>query len=351
VVQSNSYSLNDAWHFTDGLALARGPFDLGAGQSVTVHLMVDVIAGTPGQNLTNTAEAVDARFGARAAGSAILPIQAGAASPTMTPSPTPSPSPGATPNPTATPAAAFVVSLVRDQGQAWLGGNDLRFSVNITQTAGVAINDLVLRFFSDIAEQNQFLDVVEPNTLLGPSDAMSPAAWRLVTGGIDGGVDMGTLALAPGASLASPRRIFTKVMGGEGTTLTSQVVVSSAALGLAVTTSAQTYIAFGPPDTPTPASIGPGSPTPIAEQGRITAYPQPAAGQLCFSYYAPGPGPLILQIYNVAFQLVGELKEEAQGGQVESTCSDVSGLAPGVYYYRAQVGGYRFPAGQFGIAR
>ncbi len=564
-LQGDDYLFNDAWRLTAGSALARGPFTLGVGQSVTLSLVVNLVSGTPGENLTNTAQAVDALFGQSWEDDAVIPILSGAAtstpsstisptfsvsptfsatrtvspshtptaSPTSTPSdtatatetatpsstatpsatpsrtpfpvlslakaanpsfvasagdqityvltlsnngslaassvsvwdslpfnatflsgpgstyasgvvswtlpslapagsasftftasftgsglqvdnlasadasnqsrvdsnlsnvgvgaaltttntptrtasptatptlspsdtptasptatasstPTASPSPTITVSPTAsqTPAPLNVlVSLVRDQGQAWLGGSDFRFTVNITNTAAVNLTDTVITFLSDVGHDNQFLDVVEPNLLLGPLDAMSPVAWRLFTGGIDAGVDMGPLGIAAGGFLGSPRRIFAKVVGGQGTTLTSKVMVSSAYYGLAVSATVQTYIEFGPPATPTPAVVPSNTPTPIAAEGKIVAYPQPAKDNLCFDYHAPKAGSLKITVYNAAFHLVAEVKDEALGGLLESSCVDISGMAPGVYFYQAKVGDYAFPLGQFGIAR
>jgi uncharacterized repeat protein (TIGR01451 family) len=349
-VQEDSYASNDAWRFTDGLALARGPFDLAAGQSFTVNLVVKVAFSSPGQNLSNTAQAVDAFFGQAAFGSAVVPMQAGEASPTA--SPTPSPVISASPTPFQTPVPPpLSLSFVRDQGQPWIGGTDLRFSMNVVNNTGAGVNDLVLGFNSDLEHQNQFLDFVEPNTLLGPSDPISPVAWRLYSGGIDTGVDMGTLSVAAGASLASPRRIFTTVMGGQGGTITSQVVLSSASLGLAVTATVEVYISDGPPSTPA-ALVQPSStPSPVAGLGRIVAYPQPASDHLCFAFHAPAGGELRIQVYNAAFQLAAEFKSSATGFTQEDTCADIRGLAPGVYFYRAEVAGFAFPTGQFGIAR
>jgi hypothetical protein len=247
--------------------------------------------------------------------------------------------------------AALKLSLVRDQGQAWVGGTDLRFSINITHTAGAAVNDIVLRFQSDLANQNQFLDFLEPNTLLGPGDPMSPVAWRLAAVGIDQGLDMGLLSVAAGSFLASPRRVFVKVMGGQGTTLTSEVLLSSATFGLALSATVQTYIDFGPQDTPTPFVAPGGTATPVAGEGRIMAYPQPAGDELCFAFHSPQAGQLSLRIFNAALQLAGEIDEQAVGGRMEERCYDIRGLAAGVYLYQAKVGSFSFPPGQFGIAR
>jgi hypothetical protein len=36
---------------------------------------------------------------------------------------------------------------------------------------------------------------------------------------------------------------------------------------------------------------------------------------------------------------------------METSCVDISGMAPGVYFYKAKVGDSAFPMQQFGIAR
>ena len=62
-------------------------------------------------------------------------------------------------------------------------------------------------------------------------------------------------------------------------------------------------------------------------------------------------GRLSIKIYNIAVQLVAEIDDSAAGGVYESSCVDISGIAPGVYLYKASAGNYSFPMGQFGIAR
>jgi hypothetical protein len=110
-----------------------------------------------------------------------------------------------------------------------------------------------------------------------------------------------------------------------------------------------------PLHTPTPAvpSTPTITPTPIVATGRMAAYPQPAKDRVCFDYIAPAgtEADLTLELYNLAFQKVAEIVDRAQAGVLQTTCADLSGLAPGLYLVRARQGSYRYPTLKFGIVR
>jgi hypothetical protein len=89
----------------------------------------------------------------------------------------------------------------------------------------------------------------------------------------------------------------------------------------------------------------------VVSEGKIVTYPQPAKDTMCFAYHAATGGKLEITMYNSAFQLVGRVQDTAVGGMMETSCVDISGMAPGVYFYKAKVGDSAFPMQQFGIAR
>lgn len=270
-------------------------------------------------------------------------------SPTSTVSATNTRSPSATA--TVTPALgppqpAFTLHL--DRGDLWFGGNELRYTFSVTNTAGSPVDDLTLVFDSDLNSGNIGMSVGNSPNFTG---VKGPASWGPVSF-VDPskGVIMGPMLVNSGASLSFPvRRIFSQVLGPAiDTTITARAVLSSAGFGFAITRTVSSYIrAMAPSPTPQPSITS----TPIAFMGQMACYPQPARDQLCFGYQAPAGGELRIRIYNIAMQLVAELKDSSQGGFLERSCADVSGIAPGVYFYRATAGGYAFPLGQFGIAR
>ena len=119
---------------------------------------------------------------------------------------------------------------------------------------------------------------------------------------------------------------------------------------MALTRTVDTFILEGAPTPPEQATR---TPTPIAGEGEILCYPQPAKDQLCFAYQvAAGRGAALnIKVYDLGAHMVAEVKDNAAGGRLEQTCVDISRLAPGVYFYRAAVGSFEFPLGQFGVAR
>ncbi len=282
---------------------------------------------------------------------------------THTPSPTSTATPTATPSftDTATPTVTATVtqtsvppsltlSMVRDQGDGWPGGNDLRFSITLGNGAGSPpATDLFLRFDSDPFTGNNDLDVQASsgNNLGEPSDPLSTLYWKKASVSASQGVLRGYFSLAGGQ--VTSRSIFTKVLNdGVGRTITSRAVLSSDAFGLAVTATVQTYIFCC---APVLGTLPTNTPTPVASLGKIISYPQPAKNNLCFAYHAPAAGAVKILVYNMAFQLVATIKDTAMGGMLENSCVDISNMAPGVYMYKASAGDFVFPMGQFGVAR
>jgi uncharacterized repeat protein (TIGR01451 family) len=279
---------------------------------------------------------------------------------TYTNSPTPSASPTTTPSPTATvtpvpiPPHLFL-TLTQNQGQPWVGGQDLGFGISFGSLTGCACapaTDLLLTFYGDVTspDQNE-LDVVQGMSqqgLGGPGDPTKNFYWRYPYPNSPSIIVTGLFGLAPG-SPAIPRQVYAHVQAiAVNQPITSQVVLSSAAWGLALTATVSTYISSLPP-TPTP--IPSATATPVAQLGKVVAYPQPAHDTVCIAYYAPGPGPLQIEVFNAAFKRVAVITDTAQGGHMETACVPIGKLATGVYFYRAKVGDFSFPVSQFGVAK
>jgi hypothetical protein len=137
-----------------------------------------------------------------------------------------------------------------------------------------------------------------------------------------------------------------------GQTLTTAVSLYVNNVAMNVTHSVSVVVPLYTPtsnvtDTPTI------TPTPIVKTGEIAAYPQPANTRICFDYTAPlgNDGEFELFIYNLAFQLVGTVRDQGASGRLQTSCVNIDGLAPGLYLYRARQGDFKFPPGRFGVSR
>ncbi len=284
---------------------------------------------------------------------------------TFTTSPTPSATPSSTPTPSATPTPTMAlsppilsVSMVRDQGQPWPSGGlqNLGFSITFKTLpcpTCFQATDLVLTFHSDRNYGNTELDAVAAMSkigLAGPGNPMANFYWKQLNIGPATGLATGLFGPAPGFEVS--RQVFAEVMSHHcGETITTMAVLSSAAHAVAVSATVDTFIHCqqpSPTPIPTPA---PPTPTPVAGLGQIVAYPQPARDSLCFAYHAPGAGALEIEVFDAALRRVARVSDQALGGGLEKACVDVSRLAPGSYIYRAKVGGFAFPAQQFGVLR
>jgi hypothetical protein len=285
---------------------------------------------------------------------------------TFTNTPTPSSTTTASPTPTPTATATIVLgppqlslSMVRDQGEPWYTGGDisadnLGFSISFTAQTGCACataQDLVLTFHSDINHGDQGLDVVQAMNLVGLGSITDPQKnfyWKASLFTSDG-ISTGTFSVSPGNSVQ--RQVFAAVVNNplyNNLTITSEVVLSSATYGIAITSTVSTFVyALQPPNTPVPSPTA----TPIAGVGQVAAYPQPAHDHVCLAYFAPGPGDLRIEIFNAAFQRVAVVTDHASGGHMETACVPISQLTTGVYFYKAKVGSFSFPTSQFGVTR
>ena len=226
----------------------------------------------------------------------------------------------------------------------------MRYTFSVTSTALVTLNDLTLTFYSDINSGNIGMDISNSPNFTGIE---GPASWGPVSF-VDPakGAIMGAMSCGSGQALSFPiRRIFSHVLGqAVNTTISARAVLQCPSYAIAITMTVDSFImAQAPLPTQQPSLTA----TPFAGLGQMVCYPQPARDQLCFGYQVASGGgaQLDIKIYNIAFQLAAELKGNSKGGQLESNCVNVSGMAPGVYFYKATVGSFSFPMGQFGISR
>jgi hypothetical protein len=145
---------------------------------------------------------------------------------------------------------------------------------------------------------------------------------------------------------------FTLKDSAAGATISTRVriLVNGTAIGVSATVNVVVPLYTPTPAVPNTPTI---TPTPIVSEGHMAAYPQPARDRVCFDYIAPaGAGSeLRIQIFNLAFQKVADLKDTAADGVLQTTCADFSALAPGLYLARAVQGNYSYPAIKFGIVR
>jgi hypothetical protein len=191
-------------------------------------------------------------------------------------------------------------------------------------------------------------NVIPSNNIILFGDTPLPSRWHRMGPQISDGLEYSVFNLAPGQS----RTVYlnTAPIFAAGQTMTAQVTLSSATwTGINQSASAATYIL-----QTAPTCVPPGSgttPTPVAALGKIVTFPQPAMDKLCFGFTAPAAGPVKIVIYNAALQLVGRVDDQAVGGIFETACVDISGLASGVYFYKAKVGDFDFGMQSFGIAR
>ena len=226
----------------------------------------------------------------------------------------------------------------------------MRYTFSVTNTAGSAVDDLTLTFDSDLNSGNTAMEIGNSPNFTGIE---GPASWGPVSF-VDRsqGVVMGAMTLATGQAMSFPiRRILAQVLGQAiGTTISARAVLHSASYGITLSRSVDSFI-LG--EAPPPAFQPAATATPLAGEGQMLCYPQPAHDRLCFAYQARAGkgGRLSIKIYNIAAQLVAEIQDSSSGGSLETSCADISGIAPGVYFYRATLAGFSFPTGEFGIVR
>lgn len=212
--------------------------------------------------------------------------------------------------------------------------------------------DLVLTYIGDtVAAQNDSAPELDPDQC-GALQQVDPhgvppviIGWTFKSSAQPSGIVEAPFTLSSGGS--NSRDVYANVQGFEvNTSITSLVNISSAQYGLSVSATVSTFILAGSPTvTPLPTS------TPIAMMGQIVAWPQPAKDTICFSYDSPNSGAVSIDIYNAAFQLVSHVSDSAKGNQTERSCGSITKLAPGVYFYKATVGGFSFHTSEFGVVR
>ncbi|MEW6517212.1 MAG: T9SS type A sorting domain-containing protein [candidate division FCPU426 bacterium] len=121
----------------------------------------------------------------------------------------------------------------------------------------------------------------------------------------------------------------------------------------------QVYVKYwdfpAPIATPTPTSIPSPTPTPWVHGGlsknSSLAYPNPAANRVTVSFWADsGSGEAVVRFYNTHYRLVAQASGTATDGQGEISL-DISGMAPGVYFYQVMTGGTKLPMGRVVVAR
>jgi hypothetical protein len=390
-LQLGNYAANDQWRRTaqDGI-VARGPFDIAPGASLSLDLFATVRSLSPSP--AAQAAWLSAFFlpaGVTATASTAL-LQGQAPSKTVTPSftdsPTalgtftstftlsPTPTPSATPTPTITAPGTFtatpsstatltpvavptlIVTMVleTDPSQIYVG-RDVSITVSVSSTLSSPLGRfLEIRAMRDepgnlrtgqspgfLAHQAPFSFVYYDPTVWYWHDDNHPAAsWVRVY-----------QSLAAG-QLKSAVLTYRVLPGAAGTTLTTSVNLFVNSVGLGVSDSVKVVVPQYTPtsnitDTPTI------TPTPIVKTGEIAAYPQPASTKLCFDYTAPAgnDGDFEMLIYNLAFQLVGTVKDHGVSGRLQTSCVNIEGLAPGLYVYKARQGEFHFPPGRFGVLR
>jgi hypothetical protein len=396
-LQYEGYSGNDQWRHTSVTGLiALGPFNLQPGDAINLDLFTTVRYNTAPGTVSNTAYATADRLAAAPTAFAAVPILVGIAptrtitptfsvSPTFSSSPTPNmtqtdavlsqtptktvtltltysstPTPNGTftSSPTPVPGPTLSLSMVLDTDPASIYvGQDVSFTVSVLNAVGAAnARDLVLKAMRDLGSNNAKVSEVQNQTASTWPGSLSGApqgTWVWSDPSNQPASDW--YDYYPNTSAGSGHTIplwYHVLPAAAGSTLTSQIVVQVNGQPYGLSTTVNVVVPLYTPTaniTNTPTI----TPTPAAGMGQIVAYPQPAVNNLCFEYQAPSgnDGKFDLFIYNVAFQLVGEVKDQAVSGIVQKSCVDISRMAPGVYFYRASLGAYSFPPGRFGVAR
>jgi hypothetical protein len=245
--------------------------------------------------------------------------------------------------------------LVKDTNNPW-PGNNMLFTATFKNLSG-CVNcfvptDLVLTFIGDTNPSDSPLEL-DPNQCQAVAQEIAPHGppavdyvWTFKTSFASGGVDQAQFGpLSSSASIF--RDIYANVQNNYvNTTITSLANISSAQYGLSVSATVQTFILVAAPtSTPLPTS------TPVAQMGKIVAWPQPAKDTICFSYESPVAGKVSIDIYNAAFQLVSHVTDNAHGNEEERSCGSITKLAPGVYFYKTSVGSFNFSTSEFGVVR
>ncbi len=276
------------------------------------------------------------------------------ASPTITPTSTQTPtvtpsftaSPSQTPQATATATAAppiYTLTLTRLSPVSPIVGDEILFRARVDVAPGnyAAVSDAVMHIDADYPG-NAFVEV----------NMSSNGAWILQP---DNSLDRSVgITLDP----QDPTKLFRQfnfyaryTSDAVLSTVTARFSLVSSQYPTTVSATAQTILPLAIA-TPTPAGgFSTPTPTPVADSGKIVAYPQPAKAQVCFAYHSALGGKLEILVYNNALQLVAKVTDTAVGGSMETSCVDISGLAPGLYTYTAKVGDFNFPIGKLAVAR
>jgi uncharacterized repeat protein (TIGR01451 family) len=228
VLQFSGYNRNDAWRSLNagtGL-IARGPYNLAVGQTVTVSLVLVVQVGAAGTVLTETARAVDGVYSTQASASCSSAVAAAGTQPTNTPlptitqtftvSPTSSPSSTASPSstrsptpsatPSATPAPALSLLNSANRGAVAAAGDTLTYTLSLRnsgslQAVSVTVWDTLPNNFSlggsapPGSAAGGLLSWTTP--LLLPAASQGFTFWGSFTGA---GVDLLNLASASAAN-------------------------------------------------------------------------------------------------------------------------------------------------------
>jgi uncharacterized repeat protein (TIGR01451 family) len=276
-LQSAGYPLNDQWRDLNNGLIARGPFNIAVGQSITVLLDVQVPPGTAPATLTDLASAKDKTYGTVASASKASVITAGvptntstatisptrSASPSASATPTTSPSPSTTPtatqtctatrspSPSGTPTPAPVLALLKTSNRLAVGvaGDVITYVLRLQNSGGAPATSVSV--WDSLPANASFLS--------GPGSTLS------------GGV-LSWAAAALGAG-ATQNFTFSASFTGAGTEVDNQAA-AQAANHPAILSNLQ-VMAVGTPFTftSTPSPTATASPSPIP-----TATATPALG-------------------------------------------------------------------------
>ena len=374
------YSANDRWaepSFFDSDAVRRGPYTVPAGSTLNVPLTVQLQNNVSSGLLQLP---VLAEQGQAAATTLPLTINSGLApsrtptpsftvSPTFSVSPTPTSTitvtafagtPTSTPLPTFTatpttqpPNLIASVALASDPALFYVD-RAVSFTVSVQNLAGPVANDVRIYAVRDVDSGN--LATEEDPAFPVLQNGESTVAWYYVNDDQRNTTDWKrgpyNSILAGSAVTPVPGLNFKLRDSAAGQTITTLVklYIGGNFTGVSASTSVLVPLYTPTPAVPNTPTI---TPTPIVGVGRMAAYPQPAHDRSCFDYIAPmgAGGDLTLEVYNLAFQKVAQIKDHAMDGVLQTTCVDISGIAPGLYFVRAQQGSYQYPALKFGIVR
>jgi hypothetical protein len=91
--------------------------------------------------------------------------------------------------------------------------------------------------------------------------------------------------------------------------------------------------------------------TPVAREGELVAFPQPAADQVCFNLAASAGDEVTLELYNTAYQAVARFRGVCGSDGQAKICESVKPLAPGVYLVRCRAGTRSFGTKKLWVGR